>query len=216
MLADAKRGMMIIIVDYGMGNLGSILNMLKKVGVPNAGVSSLPRDIEQADKLILPGVGAFDTGMQQLRETGLIDLLNEKVLSARTPTLGVCLGMQLLTKFSEEGQLPGLGWIDAETVRFRFDKKTGLKIPHMGWNTVKVCQPGTLFRDMYDEPRFYFVHSFHVVSHNPDDVVAVTEYGYEFASVVQHGHIMAAQFHPEKSHKFGMKLYRNFVEYEEC
>ena len=205
---------MIIIVDYGMGNLGSILNMLKKVGIPDAKVSSLPSDIERADKLILPGVGAFDTGMQRLRETGLIGLLNEKVLSAKTPTLGVCLGMQLLTKFSEEGQLPGLGWIDAETVRFRFDPmKTGLKIPHMGWNTVKVSQPGTLFLDMYDEPRFYFVHSFHVVSHNPDDVVAVTEYGYEFASVIQHGHIMAAQFHPEKSHKFGMKLYKNFVEY---
>lgn len=205
---------MIVIVDYGMGNLGSILNMLKKVGAPAAKVSADPKDIEQADKLILPGVGAFDTGMQRLRETGLIGLLNEKVLRAKTPTLGVCLGMQLLTKISEEGELPGLGWLDAETIRFRFDqKKTGLKIPHMGWNTVKVQREGTLFKDMYAEPRFYFVHSFHVVSHNPEDVVATTEYGYDFVSVVQHGHIMAAQFHPEKSHKFGMKLYKNFVEY---
>ena len=205
---------MIVIVDYGMGNLGSILNMLKKVGVPAAKVSADPKDIEQADKLILPGVGAFDTGMQRLRETGLISLLNEKVLKAKTPTLGVCLGMQLLTKVSEEGELPGLGWLDAETIRFRFDqKKTGLKIPHMGWNTVKVQREGTLFKNMVAEPRFYFVHSFHVVSHNPEDVLATTEYGYDFVSVVQHGHIMAAQFHPEKSHKFGMKLYKNFVEY---
>ena len=206
--------MKIVVVDYGMGNLGSILNMLKKVGVLDAMVSSNPKDIEQADKIILPGVGAFDTGMQRLRDTGLIGLLKEKVLKARTPTLGVCLGMQLLTKVSEEGELPGLGWVDAETVRFRFDqKKTGLKIPHMGWNTVKVQREGTLFKDMYAEPRFYFVHSFHVVSHNPEDVLATTKYGYDFVSVVQHGHIMAAQFHPEKSHKFGMKLYKNFVDY---
>jgi len=110
--------------------------------------------------------------------------------------------------------LPGLGWLDAETIRFRFDqKKTGFKIPHMGWNTVQIQREGTLFKDMYVEPRFYFVHSFHVVSHNPQDVLATTEYGYDFASVLQQGHIMAAQFHPEKSHKFGMKLYKNFVEY---
>jgi glutamine amidotransferase len=205
---------MIVIIDYGMGNLGSILNMLKRVGVKDAKVSSDPKEIEQAEKLILPGVGAFDTGMQRLRETGLIGLLNEKVLKAKTPTLGVCLGMQLLTKISEEGELPGLGWLDAETIRFRFDqKKTGFKIPHMGWNTVQIQREGTLFKDMYVEPRFYFVHSFHVVSHNPQDVLATTEYGYDFASVLQQGHIMAAQFHPEKSHKFGMKLYKNFVEY---
>ena len=205
---------MIVILDYGLGNLGSILNMLKKIGAPAAKISSDSKDIEQADKLILPGVGAFDTGMQRLRETGLIGLLNEKVLKAKTPTLGVCLGMQLITKVSEEGELPGLGWIDAETIRFRFNsRQTGLKVPHMGWNTVKILRKGTLFADMYDNPRFYFVHSYHVVSHNPENVLATTEYGYEFASVIQQGHIMAAQFHPEKSHKFGMKLYKNFVEY---
>ena len=205
---------MIIIIDYGMGNLGSVLNMLKKVGVKDAKVSSDPKDIEQADRLILPGVGAFDTGMQRLREMGLIGLLNEKVLKAKTPTLGVCLGMHLITKISEEGELPGLGWIDAETIRFRFDpKQTGLKIPHMGWNTVKIQRQGTLCKQMYPDARFYFVHSFHIVSHEPADVLATTEYGYEFASVIQHGHIMAAQFHPEKSHKYGMKLYKNFVEY---
>ena len=205
---------MILIVDYGMGNLGSIANMLKKVGAKDIKISSSSSEIEQADKLILPGVGAFDTGIQRLRETGLISLLNEKVLNARTPTLGVCLGMQLMTKISEEGELPGLGWIDAETIRFRFDsKKTGLKIPHMGWNTVSIQREGTLFKDMYHDARFYFVHSFHVIAHNSEDVLATTEYGYEFASAIQQDHIMAAQFHPEKSHKFGMKLYKNFVEY---
>jgi len=137
---------MIVIVDYGMGNLGSILNMLKKIAAPPAKISSDAKDIEQADKLILPGVGAFNTGMQHLRDTGLIPLLNEKVLKAKTPTLGVCLGMQLLAKISEEGELPGLGWIDAETIRFRFDSKTSnLKIPHMGWNTVNIKKENTLF-----------------------------------------------------------------------
>ncbi|NWG08525.1 MAG: imidazole glycerol phosphate synthase subunit HisH [Chloroflexi bacterium] len=208
---------MIIIVDYGMGNLGSILNMLKKVGAPVVKISSDAKEIERAEKLILPGVGAFDTGMQRLRETGLIPLLNEKVLQAKTPTLGVCLGMQLITKVSEEGKLPGLGWLDAETIRFRFDPvKNGLKIPHMGWNTVKVHRAGTLFKDMYPDARFYFVHSFHIVAHNASDILTTTDYGYEFVSAVQQEHIMAVQFHPEKSHKFGMKLYKNFVEYDRC
>jgi glutamine amidotransferase len=205
---------MIVIVNYGMGNLGSILNMLKKIGAPAAKISSNPIDIEQAEKLILPGVGAFDTGMQRLHELGLITLLNEKVLKRKTPVLGVCLGMQLITRTSEEGELPGLGWIDAETIRFRFDtRQTGLKIPHMGWNTVKVQREGVLFKNMYPESRFYFVHSYHVVSHNPEDVLTTTEYGYDFVSAIQHDHIMGAQFHPEKSHKFGMRVYQNFVEF---
>jgi glutamine amidotransferase len=204
---------MIVIIDYGMGNLGSIFNMLKKVGARDVRVSSDPAFVEQADKLILPGVGAFDTGMHRLRETGLINILNEKVAKNQTPTLGICLGMQLMTKISEEGELPGLGWIDAETIRFRFDpKQTGLKIPHMGWNSVNIHREGTLFQGMYQDPRFYFVHAFHIVPKHPEDVVATTEYGYKFASVIQHEHIMAAQFHPEKSHKFGMRLYKNFVE----
>lgn len=204
---------MIVVVDYGMGNLGSILNMLKKVGATDVKSSSDPADIERADKLILPGVGAFDTGMQKLRETGLIGLLNEKVVRAKTPTLGVCLGMQLISKISEEGELPGLGWVDAETIRFRFKGQTSrLKIPHMGWNTADIRREGTLFKDMFPEPRFYFVHSYHVVSHQPADVLATTEYGYEFVSALQHENIMAAQFHPEKSHKFGMRLYKNFIE----
>lgn len=208
---------MIVIVDYGMGNLGSIANMLKKIGAKDVKISSNAADVEQANKLILPGVGAFDTGMQQLRETGLIGVLNDKVLEAHTPTLGVCLGMQLMTKVSEEGELPGLGWIDAETIRFRFDSRlTGLKVPHMGWNTVSIQREGVLFKAIYPDARFYFVHSFHIVTHNPEDILATTEYGYPFVSAIQCNHIMATQFHPEKSHKFGMKIYKNFVEYPGC
>ena len=204
---------MIAIIDYGMGNLGSIANMLKRIGAP-AIISSDPRQIEAADKLILPGVGAFDTGMCHLNESRLIDLLNRKVLSDNTPTLGVCLGMQLLTRRSEEGEMPGLGWIDGETIRFQFDpKKADLKIPHMGWNTIDVREPGVLLKKMADDARFYFVHSYHVVCQEESDISALTNHGYDFVSVVQHRNIMGAQFHPEKSHKFGMQLLTNFVEY---
>lgn len=204
---------MIIVIDYGMGNLGSILNMLKKIGA-TARVSSDSKEIADADKLILPGVGAFDTGMKRLAELDLIGLLNHKVLDLETPTLGVCLGMQLLMKRSEEGILPGLGWINGETIRFRFDsQQTNLKIPHMGWNTIKIQREGVLFNGMDSAARFYFVHSYHVTCDHADDVLTTTNYGYEFVSALQRGNIMGAQFHPEKSHKFGMKLYKNFVEY---
>jgi imidazole glycerol-phosphate synthase subunit HisH len=203
---------MIVIIDYGMGNLGSILNMLKKIGAL-AKVSSDAQEIDQADKLILPGVGAFDTGMHRLAELNLIDLLNDKVLSRKTPTLGVCLGMQLLTKRSEEGVLPGLGWIDGETIHFRFDpKQANLKIPHMGWNTITIRRGGNLFEELNGESRFYFAHSYHVVCNQPEDILTTTNYGYECVSALQRENIMGAQFHPEKSHKFGMKLLKNFAE----
>ena len=203
---------MIVVVDYGMGNLGSIANMLKKVGA-QAVVSSEAAVIERADKLILPGVGAFDNGMKSLAERGLIQVLNAKVMQGETPLLGLCLGMQLLTRRSEEGQLPGLGWLKAETVRFRFDPAhSHLKVPHMGWNTAQVCQPHALFDGADAEPRFYFAHSYHVVCAEPCNVLARTWYGFDFASAVAQGHLLGVQFHPEKSHKFGMKLLRNFVE----
>lgn len=203
---------MIVVIDYGMGNLGSILNMLKKIGAP-ATVSADAREISNADKLILPGVGAFDSGMKRLAELQLIDLLKDKVLVRKTPTLGVCLGMQLLMRKSEEGVLPGLGWIDGETVRFQFDpKEKRLKIPHMGWNTITIKRQGVPFYAMPPDARFYFVHSYHVLCEHEEDILTTTEYGYEFVSGLQHENIMGAQFHPEKSHKFGMKLLKNFVE----
>ena len=202
---------MIVIIDYGLGNLGSIKNMLKKIGSVSL-ISSNVSDIEKADKLILPGVGNFDQGMKNLQNSGLIGLLTDKVMGGKTPILGICLGMQLFTQKSEEGESTGLGWIDAETVRFKFDEKQNqLKIPHMGWNLAKTYQKDALFEEMYPEPRFYFVHSYHVVCKNENEILAKTVYGYEFVSSLRKNNIFGVQFHPEKSHKFGMKLLTNFV-----
>lgn len=203
---------MIVIVDYGVGNLGSIKNMFKKIGV-KAEPSSDPAVLRDAEKLILPGVGAFDVGMRQLRERGLIGLLNELVLEKKVPVLGHCLGLQLMTKRSAEGVESGLGWIDAECVRFKFEvDQAHLKVPHMGWNVLDICRPHPLVADLGSEARFYFVHTYHIVCANESDVVAYTDYGYDFASVIQRGNIVGAQFHPEKSHKFGMQFLRNFAE----
>lgn len=198
---------MIVIVDFGMGNLGSIANMFKKVGA-KALISSRTEDVSGADQLVLPGVGTFDTGMRRLKETGLVPLLREKVLQGKTPMLGICLGMQLMTEASEEGSMAGLGWIKGRTVRFPHG--IGLRVPHMGWNTVSQRKLCPLLHDLGPEPRFYFVHSYHVVCDQPDDILTVTEYGYDFASAFSHGNIFGLQFHPEKSHRFGMQLFRNF------
>lgn len=201
---------MITIVDYRMGNLGSISNMLKKIGV-QALITSDPEAIATASKLILPGVGAFDAGMENLERTGLVPLLNERVLQAHVPTLGICLGMQLMTRSSEEGQRPGLGWIDARALRFR-PSDPSLKVPHMGWNRVKPTRDSALTDSLPDEPRFYFVHSYYVQCSNPDDVLLTTSYGQDFHSAFRHGNVWGVQFHPEKSHKFGMSLLRNFAQ----
>lgn len=202
---------MITIIDYGLGNLGSILNMFKKVGA-QAQISSDLDEIEKADKLLLPGVGAFDNGMKQLKERGMIDLLNWKALDQKVPVLGICLGMQLLGKSSEEGLEPGLGWIDAHTVKFRFTGENAvLKVPHMGWNLTKERKASPLLKEMYDEPRFYFVHSYHFVCEHPQDELYRSNYGISFVSGVQKDNIMGVQFHPEKSHKFGMRLFSNFA-----
>lgn len=203
---------MIVVVDYGVGNLGSIINMLKKVGV-KAVVSSEPDMLQQAEKLILPGIGAFDAGMNKLNERGLVPLLNYLALEKKVPFLGLCLGLQLMTKKSEEGLAQGLGWFDAETVRFKFGaEQTHLKVPHMGWNMIDVCRPHPLFTDLEALSRFYFVHSYHVQSHDPEAVLAETDYGFRFHSILGKGNLLGAQFHPEKSHKYGMRLLRNFAE----
>lgn len=203
---------MIVVVDYGVGNLGSIINMLKKVGV-KAVVSSEPDMLQQAEKLILPGIGAFDVGMNKLNERGLVPLLNYLALEKKVPFLGLCLGLQLMTKKSEEGLAQGLGWFDAETVRFRFGaEQTHLKVPHMGWNMIDVCRPHPFFTDLEALSRFYFVHSYHVQSHDPEAVLAETDYGFRFHSILGKGNLLGAQFHPEKSHKYGMRLLKNFAE----
>jgi glutamine amidotransferase len=199
----------IVIVDYRMGNLGSIANMLKRIGAA-AEVSSDPGRIAKADKLILPGVGSFDNGMNNLKEMGLADVLAERALGSKVPVLGICLGMQLMTARSEEGAVPGLCWIGASTVRFR-PSDPRLKVPHMGWNVIARKKDSRLLADMSDEPRFYFVHSYHVVCEDASDVLATTAYGEEFVSAFEKGNVMGVQFHPEKSHKFGMKLLKNFA-----
>lgn len=201
---------MIAIVDYGLGNTGSIVNMLNKIGT-QALVSSDPAALEKADKIILPGVGSFDSGMGGLQERDLIPVLNRLVLEEYKPVLGLCLGMQLFAKQSEEGQQPGLGWLNAHAIRFKFDAHNQLKIPHMGWNTIVPCRPDSLWDHMGHEMRFYFAHAYHMVCEDQNDILATAHYGFDFPAMVARGNIIGAQFHPEKSHKFGMRLLANFI-----
>jgi glutamine amidotransferase len=204
---------MIIIIDYNMGNPGSILNMLKHLDKP-AEISSDCDKILNAEKLILPGVGAFDNGMTNLKESGILEIVNEAVLVRKTPVLGICLGVQLFTEESEEGTLPGLGWISGKTKRFDFSRlsEKNLKIPHMGWNTVELKKESRLFKDMPENSRFYFVHSYHLCCDFEEDILALSQYGYPFTSCIEHGNIFGVQFHPEKSHRYGMKILQNFAE----
>ena len=201
---------MIVIIDYKMGNVGSILNMLKKIGV-EAAISAAPDAIRAADRLILPGVGAFDEGMKSLEGHGLIPVLEEKVVEGRTPMLGICLGMQLFADRSEEGARPGLGWIRGDVRRFSF-QRTDLKIPHMGWNTVVPAKGDRILEGMGGDTRFYFVHSYHFVCADARDALLTAEYGQAFTAAVRRDNIVGVQFHPEKSHRFGMQLLKNFSE----
>lgn len=204
---------MIVIVDYEVGNIGSILNMLKFLSIP-AKASRDRAELLAAPKLLLPGVGAFDAGMEQLKRHDLVGVLDTCVHEKKTPVLGICLGMQLLTRGSEEGNLPGLGWIDAECKRFTKDRDPSgkMKVPHMGWNVaVPVDTSAGLFAGMTDECRFYFVHSYHAVCDDASEVAATTPFFGSFVSSVQKGHVYGAQFHPEKSHRFGMRLLKNFA-----
>lgn len=202
---------MIAILDVGLGNPGSIANMLRVIGA-DAVRTADPAIVEKADHLILPGVGAFDTGMTRLDASGLRPLLDQLVLHRRVPVLGICLGMQLMTRFSEEGKLSGLGWVGAVTRRFDASLIGTLRIPHMGWNHAEF-RPGTvLARDMPAEPRFYFVHSYRVVlDDEATDWMSRTSYGCRFVSGFSRGNIFGVQFHPEKSHAFGLQLLRNFA-----
>lgn len=207
---------MIIIVDYKMGNIGSVVNMLKKIGVKSK-LSANPEEILCAEKLLLPGVGSFDSGMRNLQDAGLIEVLNKRVLIDRIPILGICLGMQLLMDNSEEGSLAGLGWINGEVKRFDFGlDDRNLKVPHMGWNIVNPKETHTLFKDFEPEGRFYFVHSYYAKCKYDENILGVTNYGYEFTSCIRKENIFGAQFHPEKSHKFGMKILKNFAEMNQC
>ncbi|MCF8422774.1 MAG: imidazole glycerol phosphate synthase subunit HisH [Bacteroidia bacterium] len=201
---------MIVIVDYGLGNLASVLNMFKKIGVKDVLISGDIDVIAKASKLILPGVGAFDAGMTYLEESQLITILNQKAIIEKVPVLGICLGMQLLTKRSDEGTKIGLGWIDAETIKFNMEPELKLKVPHMGWNYIKVLKKNPLI-DMESNNRFYFVHSFYVKCFDESQSIATSNFGIDFTCMVNKGNIYGAQFHPEKSLKFGMKVLENFA-----
>ncbi len=201
---------MITIVNYGMGNLGSMLNMFKRIGVV-ARIESEPAIIEQSEKLVLPGVGAFDAAMKCINTVPrLREVLDHKALIECAPILGVCLGMQLLTRSSEEGSLPGLGWIPGVTTRF--PKQDGLKVPHMGWNVAVPNTSSPLTAQVGLEPRYYFVHSYCVHVDNPSHSLMRTRYGVDFDSAIGRDNIYGVQFHPEKSHRFGMQILKNFAE----
>jgi glutamine amidotransferase len=202
----------ITIVDYGTSNLGSMQNMLKKIGAASR-IAASPNDLDGATKIIVPGIGSFDAGMGKLRESGMIPVLNQKALVDRIPTLGVCLGMQLMTESSEEGVLSGLGWIEAQAVRFDQKGDPGLKVPHMGWNEVVAAKASALTANFPADARFYFAHSYHVKCRMAEDVLLGVSYGAgTFTAAFQRGNLFGAQFHPEKSHRFGMTFLRNFVE----
>lgn len=199
---------MIVIIDYGLGNVGSIKNMLKKIGIESRITDSIG-EIEKADKIILPGVGKFDAGMQGIRERGLLPVLNNKVLVEKVPLLGICLGMQILTDSSDEGKDTGLGWIHGVTKKFILPEE--YKIPHMGWNTVDYVKRTPLTLGVEENERYYFVHSYYVKPKSSDDILMQTNYGKKFASAIYHDNIYGVQFHPEKSHKYGIKLLGNFA-----
>ena len=202
--------MAIVVVDYDMGNVGSIVNMMKKIGHA-AEISADPAVIAKADRLIIPGVGSFDAGMENIRARGLVEVLNDKVIAGKTPVLGICLGMQLLGESSAEGTAKGLGWIPSQSVKFSSEK---LRVPHMGWN--ELASTHWLFEGEPADMRFYFVHSYHVVCADPAHALATASYGIDFTAAIGRDHILGVQFHPEKSHRFGMQLLRNFASHAFC
>jgi glutamine amidotransferase len=202
--------MEVAIVDCGIGNIRSVQRMFEAIGV-EAVVVSKPEDAVSCVRLVIPGVGAFDAGMEAIHERGWFEMLNHLAFKRRVPVLGICLGMQLLCRRSDEGLLPGLGWIAADVLAFRREQ-LGIKIPHMGWNVVKAMQDNPLIPLGLEEQRFYHVHKYHAVCDSDESVLGMTHYGYDFATVIHRDNIYGVQFHPEKSHKFGMNLLRRFTQ----
>lgn len=202
---------MIALVDYGLGNIQAFASIYRRLGL-QVTLARTPEEMDEADKLVLPGVGAFDWAMARLNASGLRDKLDEMVLDRKVDVLGVCVGMQMMARQSEEGTSAGLGWIDADVSRLdtsRFNQRTHL--PHMGWNDVEPTEDGGLFRGI-EAPRYYFLHSYHVTVNVPEHVLATAIYGDSFAAAIRSGNIYGTQFHPEKSHGWGVDLLRNFAE----
>ncbi|GLH65683.1 imidazole glycerol phosphate synthase subunit HisH [Geothrix edaphica] len=203
---------MITIVDYGLGNISAFANVYKRLNM-EVRFAREAADLGGAERIILPGVGAFDHAMERLERSGMRETLDHLVLKERIPVLGVCVGMQILTKSSEEGSRPGLSWIEGQVRSFRSDPRSaGLPLPHMGWNDVVAVQENPLFRGLEDQARFYFLHTFYMECAAPTDVAAKASYGFDFHCAVNHDNIYGVQFHPEKSHHFGQQLLKNFGE----
>lgn len=200
---------MIVIVDYGMGNLRSVLKKFENLKI-DACISADYHVIKNADKLLLPGVGHFANGIRNINERNLWDCLNEKVLVKKTPILGICLGMQLMAKYSEEGNCSGLSWFDADVIKFKIKDKLRFKVPHMGWNQLKILKKAPLSFGIEESDTFYFVHSFHITCRSQEDELYLTEYEYPFVSAINKDNIWGLQFHPEKSHNAGELMLKNF------
>ena len=202
---------MITIIDYGLGNILAFQNVYKRLNI-EVGIARTPAELEHATKLILPGVGAFDHAMALLEQSGMRETVDEMVLHRKIPVLGVCVGMQILARSSDEGRLPGLGWIDGVVRGFKSSPAAAaLPTPHMGWNDVEVAAANPLFAGLESDARFYFLHSFYFECMQRRDVVAVSRYGDDFSCAVNAGNIYGVQFHPEKSHSFGTTLLKNFA-----
>jgi glutamine amidotransferase len=206
-----SRNQKVVIIDYGMGNIGSIDNMLKYLGI-KAIISSNANIISNADKIILPGVGHFDRAMININNLGLMDVLKVMALVHKKPFLGICLGMQIMCESSEEGILPGLSFVQAQVKKFNFDLDTTLKVPHMGWNKIHINKPSDILYGLEDNSRFYFVHSYFVKCQNNNDILTKTTYEFDFVSSFEVDNIIGVQFHPEKSHRFGVNLFKNFLD----
>lgn len=202
---------MIAIIDYGLGNVKAITYVYKKLNIPATLIKNA-KELEFADKVILPGVGAFDHAMKRLDASDMRQALEKMVIDRHIPILGICVGMQMLANRSEEGSVPGLGWLNGEVKRFIpvFNGRP-LRVPHMGWNTIRKTRNSALLENLGDDARFYFLHSYYFCSHKSEDILAVTAYGEEFACMVNSDNIYGVQFHPEKSHLWGIQLLKNFA-----
>lgn len=201
---------MIAIIDYGMGNLGSVKKKIDSLGVESI-ISSDFKEIKKSDRIILPGVGHFSRAVKEIKKRGLWELLSDEVIGINKPILGICLGMQLMAGFSEEGNEEGFGWFDAKVIRFQIEDRKLYKVPHMGWNSLDQRKESILLNGISEASKYYFVHSYHFVSNDMSDILTITKYEAKFVSSIQKNNMFGTQFHPEKSHQSGLLLLNNFV-----